>query len=549
MTATEAVADSRSRVLRLLDHPRLLTAAILLGGFFLLAFSFLIQDLGWFLWGAERALTDGKFYRDFVEMNAPMIMMLNTVPQSITRATGVSEVITYDAFIALMLVISLWLTRRIYHGVEISGAGPRWQWVLPTLLFGFVVVAPAIKSWGQREHITAMLVLPYLALALERAHGRLPSRAHIVAAALLCAVGIGIKPHFLLPLAAIEAFVGQHVGIRRALVRPELVIVGVSLTAYLIASMVVWPEYFRLMRDMGGAESYGAFLSGGLRAPSHFATSYSVMAILVSLAVPGRGGRQLLRRLLMWVVAGFLLSAFVQQKGFDYHFVPALVFATALFMMTLWETNSRHRLIRVAVALGMLVVFAKVGARALRTLRAVVTAPGSHVASTVDIVRTYAHGGTVLGVSLGLSPFVPAINYADAKWGSAFSTVWPLITAYDDQRTSHAPIRYHRPEEMGPLERYMFDRMIADMVQNPPDLIVFRRLLTDELYEDGRFNYLQYFSQDERFRRLFSQYRQLPIDEHYIWYARGELANRPFAPPRAPRFGTRWSRNCYNCLD
>ena len=549
MSVPDATAPAPRSIRRTLLDPRLITAAILIGGFFLLAFSAYIQDIGWFLWGAEVALTDGKLYRDFVEMNAPMIMVLNMIPEAVTLSTGISDMITYDLFTVLVLVLSLWLARRIYRETELAGDGPPWAWVLPALLIGYVVVAVSIKSWGQREHLTGMLVLPYLALALERVHGRVPSKALVIAAAVLCTIGIGIKPHFVFPLAAIEAFVAFGIGIRRAVFRLETVIVAVGLVAYLVLSMLIWPEYFRIMRDMGGADAYGGFLQSRMRAPSHFGTSLAVLTILISLAVPARERFRTLRKLLMWVVAGFLLAALSQQKGFDYHFIATLTFATALLMLTLADSTSRHTLARIAAGICLFVIVAKVGSRTLRTLRMVASGQGNHISSTIDIIDAYAPRGTVMGVSLGLSPFIPATTYTDAKWGSAFSTVWPLIRSYSDQSTSDAPIRYHKPAEMDPLERYMYDRMISDMVKNPPDLIVFRRLLTDELYGDGRFNYLEYFSQDERFRKLFSEYRLLPIDEHYAWYARGALADKPFTPPKPRRFGTRWSSNCYICLD
>lgn len=547
MTIAHPPGASPSR-LRGLARPRLLTAAILVGGFLLLAFSTFIQDLGWLLWGAERVLKGGKFYRDFVEMNPPMILLLNLVPQEVADATGVNAVIAYDAFVTLILTVSLWVTRIIYRGSETAGDAPSWEWVLPTLLAGFVIIAVSFRSWGQRDVITAVLVLPYLALALERVHGRAVSRALMIAAALMCAIGIGIKPHFLLPLACIEGFVAQHVGPRKALVRPELVIVASTLAAYLALSIVVWPEYFRLMWGLGGAQAYGAFLAGRSRALLHFGTFYGVMAILLSLSAPAPAARRSLRSLLMWIVGGFALAAVTQQKGFDYHLVPTMIFATALFILTLSEGGARRRLSLLAASASLLLMLGKVGSRALRTARMVVTAPGTHLSHAIDVIETYAPHGNILGVSLHLAPFIPATTYADAEWGSAFSTVWPLLPAYEDQRTSDAPIHYHTRAEMPPLERYMFDRMIDDMIRRPPDLIVFRRDLTDELYGDGRFNYLKYFSQDERFRRFFGTYTRLPIDDPFIWYARAPVAQRPFVPP-ARRFGTRWSTNCYNCLE
>ena len=529
--------------------PRVLTVLVLLFGFFLLAFSAFIQDLGWLLWGAEVSLTGGELYRDFVEMNAPMILVLNFIPQAVTEATGINAVITYDAFIALLLAASLFLTRHIYRTAERADEAPPWSWALPVLLLGYVVFAPAIKSWGQREFITAMLVMPYVALAHERIHLRAPSRLVVVLAALACAIGIGIKPHFLLPLAAIEVVVLRQLGFRRT-IRLELIVVGVALTAYLLLSFMLVPEYFRLMRDLGGSDAYAAFRPSELKAAMHFGTMYGVMAILISLAVPSRPAWVALRRLLVWLTAGFILSAVAQQKGFDYHLIPTIIFGTALLALVLSERAARRPVILLATAICVFVMAGKVASRTLRTVKLVVARPGTALSTAVDVIETYAPRGRVVGISLHLAPLVPATTYADVDWGSAFSTVWPLITAYEDQRTGRGPIRYHTREEMRPLERYMFDQIVTDITTHPPDLIVFRRLLTDELYGDGRFSYIQYFSRDERFRSTFSNYRRLPIDDNLlIWYARSDIADKAFDARRAHGLGTRWSHNCYNCLD
>lgn len=94
--------------------------------------------------------------------------------------------------------------------------------------------------------------------------------------------------------------------------------------------------------------------------------------------------------------------------------------------------------------------------------------------------------------------------------------------------------------------------MITDIITRRLALIVFRRALIDKLYGNGRFNYLTYFSQDDRFHKLFRNYRFLPIDDPFLWYTKSELANKPFVPRRERHLGTRWtanSYNCYNCFD
>ena len=530
--------------------PRLITALIILGGVFLIAFSTAFPDLSWMLWGAEVGLSGGKLYRDFIEVNPPLIIVLNMIPQAVSRATGFSALLMYDLFVALLLVMSLWLTRRIYRKAEEAGQGPPWEWVLPTLLFGFLVIAPTFRAWGQREFITAVLVLPYIALALERAHERAPSIGTVVTAAVLCAIGIGIKPHFVIPLVAIESFVLSRRGVVRTALRPEIIIVGALLVVYLLLSMVLWPDYFRFMRELGGASAYADFFAGQLKVLLHFGTVYSVMAILVSLAVPSRVSWRPLRLLMMLATAGFLFGAIAQQKGFDYHLLPAMVFATALFALSLVDGSARRPLILVAMSIAALLLAGKIGSRGLRTVRMLATSPGTQLTEVSDVIRQYAPPGTpVMAITLHASPFFPAVTSTRTRWASAFLSISNLITDYADQAKSDAPIRYHRPEEMGKRERYVFDRIVADLVANKPALIILRRSLTDELYHDGRFNYLTYFSQDQRFRELFKGYVRLPIEGNFIYYAPAALAAKNPPPVKGGRFATRWSAVCYNCLE
>lgn len=102
-------------------------------------------------------------------------------------------------------------------------------------------------------------------------------------------------------------------------------------------------------------------------------------------------------------------------------------------------------------------------------------------------------------------PMFPAVNYTGARWGSRFFSLWALSGPYRGQARAGSALRYHRRDEMGPAESFVFDAGVSDMLRDPPHLL-FVMTRPNGTLPHADFDYVTYFSQDPRFARIMGDY-------------------------------------------
>jgi hypothetical protein len=123
-----------------------------------------------------------------------------------------------------------------------------------------------------------------------------------------------------------------------------------------------------------------------------------------------------------------------------------------------------------------------------------------------------------LTTSLGTG--FPLVSYTGAKWVLRFNALWPLVGAYEPRAASAGIFPYHTPEEMGTVERFVFDAVIADLTANRPTLLIVDGTPPGNVLHG--FDYLLYFAQDPRFRTLLSGYHELPPISGYRIFQRND---------------------------
>ena len=163
--ATAALPRRRDAALaaaRLLRFLALLPAA----AFLLVALSPpLNHDVAAVLNFAERMLAGGRLYADLIDVNPPLIFVLNLLPAAIGAWTPLDAVqgllVCLLGFCALSAWLALRLGRPAAAPVEAACLGVALP--LLTLAAGY--------DFGQREHLMAVAALPYLVLAARRIEG------------------------------------------------------------------------------------------------------------------------------------------------------------------------------------------------------------------------------------------------------------------------------------------------------------------------------------------------------------------------------------------
>ncbi|MGH7517784.1 MAG: hypothetical protein ACREOC_09975 [Gemmatimonadales bacterium] len=491
-------------------------------------------DLAFYLYAAARVLDGAVLYRDIVEINPPLIIWLNLPAVLLGRLLGISDTLAYWLIVSLVIGAILVLSHRIASRLRFEGTTAGARYVL--LLLWFALFPLARGDFGQREHLVLAFLLPYLLLAGTRLQGAHGSAREALVVGMLAGIGLSLKPHFLLAWLAIEAFRRAGANAARWRLTPELVGVALSVGCYLAAVVALTPDYFQVIAVLGRA--YTSFMRRSLLDVTLLAPAVPLVlfALLAFIVHRRYASSTTLASLFAAAILGAYASAAVQQKGFTYHYYPAVALAVTLLALiasgrslpTNWIARAYVRLAR-AVAITTAVMAA--GATLFDAIR-----PRQEEARALaglgSVVRARAHGTPVGVLSYTINSAFPLMNEAGTTLASRFPCLWPLATSYWDSLKAGGQLRYHTPTEMGPAERFMWNAVRDDLVRARPNVLVILRPGRDVAHNGlRRLNYAAYFGRRPELAEFLSSYQLIEGQGEYLIYERVEADAARIGPP------------------
>jgi hypothetical protein len=462
-------------------------------------------DVAWFLEMATHTAEGNPLYLDargsMLEVNPPLaIWMLMPAIWIVTRLgleITAAPAILVGAEAAVAIVLSIAAVRRAPR------AARRGIW-LPAIA-GLCLPA---HDFAQREHQVVLLLAPYLiALAVTPDETSLP-RPLRVAIGLTAGLGISLKPHFVGAWVLCEAVIAVLDREPRRLVRTETVAAAILLALYAASVFVITPAYLRLVEEWGPL-----YLRMNVRTLSTMLLRFESVVSFGALALAWpRRHRGLSGRiaLVFGIVAGaFMLAVFVQGKGFDYHYFPALAFGAVSAGMTLSIASMRRE--RFAVRLPMVVLG---GCLLLVTLTRIaigfvlgdenrrLTAAYGRLAREQAVELQNGTGGLVV-LSTRLPHAFPMATHLGLAWPLRVPSLWALETVTPIGCTKAAA-------RDSAIERRFTDGIFADLAQSAPAVIVVAPLPSSMRPRSGCVTVVDHLSREPRFATMFARY--VPID-------------------------------------
>jgi hypothetical protein len=483
--------------------------------------AYMNHDPAWYLHMAGIWLDGATLYRDVIDTNPPLIVFLTALPVAISRALNLAGPLVFKAFVFAAAALSV--------GAAIPFVRRIWQDEYARFLVGTMLVFlifPFVKTeFGQREHFTVLLTVPYVLATCAYAVGRPAGRGFDAAAGALAGLGFAMKPHLLAGLVAFELTLGLLRRSPRHWLRPAAVSAAAAVLTYVAIVVLLVPGYLSVARDAmqvyGGLNSSAAFL---LRIADLQLWVVGLLLLLVLRLPPAQRAPCVL---LFAAATGFLIAAMVQLKGWGYHLYPARVFTLLYFAAVVAGITDAHPAVLQVIRGGKRSINAAVlAAVAIWSARYVAEAKKpiatDYVTSLSALIQeTRADTFALLGMQGLVYPAFPTTNYSGTRWVLRHNSLWFLPGIYVDEmkRPDHTDA-FHRLDAMPPLERRYFSEIVDDLCRNPPKLLVIEPPIPNAPVGRRSLDLVRYYRQDPRFDRLFSTYVHKATVGLYVAYER-----------------------------
>jgi hypothetical protein len=488
-------------------------------------------DVSWLLHAAGRLADGGTLGHDVVEVNPPLILWLKIPVVLAARALDVMPYLVWMGAIAVLAVVVAWWTARLLG--DLPGWGERRAAAACVVMLLMTLAVPRY-DFGQREHLAFLLTVPLLAVAMRRSEGVPTPAASAAAAGAVGALGLCVKPYFLLVAIALLAVALRRD--RHAWRRPEFLAIGAVGVAYTVAVLVAAPAWLALARTFAGP--YSRYLSGSLWFTALLGEGAWLcwLGLLAWVAARRHAGihRPAVDTLAIAMVA-FFAGAVLQRKGWRYQFLPGML-CMALFVPLL-AANVRHvstfarRLVLAgAVVASTLLLALGVYDGVNTTLMRPVWRPDldGNLPALAGEVRKAGPRPTVAVITSNVAMAFPLVEVTGARWWSRHPSIWAL--QLDDLTVPDARgiRRCRAPGERRGVAGIFLDGMREDMRATSPDVLILPQPDATVRGWGGalRVDYMECLRREPGMDRWLASYHPVSRVGPYVVYRPRELAGR-----------------------
>ncbi|WP_424941667.1 GtrA family protein [Aliiroseovarius sp. S253] len=455
------------------------------------------HDVAWYLVATEKLLAGAVLYVDVFEINPPLNFFLTVPAVLLSKLPGVSLVNGQYLFVAVLTAGSLAWSGHILRDADLL---PHRTRAIFLVLMGFGVTVAAINNIAQREHLLVLLILPWLVGQLS---GSIGPRS--ILPALVAAVGICLKPHFLIfPILMLGRDIWRNRSLR-PVIWPEymsMLAIGVSYALYVA---LVHPLYLSEIIPTGQVV-YGVYgtefsnVLNSIRVPVGFA----LIILVPNLIRPVQGSG-----VFALAVVGGLISYLVQGKGFLYHLVPMFSFVIlagfwiGLSTRTLWSARLLS-VIATSIACTIVISFQFYG-NGLKD-------------DVIKVARDLNVTGPLLTASEGLDAGPAAALELGLDWASRYPAQWVYPGALEMQTRTDCATQAELCNTIDGLLERNRQRMMDDLNIYQPELIAVSR---NKLTQVTTFtSWIAFMRPHPEFEPFMSNYKLVRSTNHHGFFLR-----------------------------
>lgn len=478
-----------------------LSAAIVLAMALLFAGKPLTNDVVWYLIATREWLAGAQLYETIMEVNPPLNFYLTAPVILLADQLGINDASAQYLLIwALLFIILFWCNTIIRTDFTLS---PMRQAVM-LIGFGVAMTLSALDSVGQREFLLVLLLMPWL---LAQVADRTQPAGREIATASIAAIGVCLKPHFVLfPLAVTLLRMLRTRSLRPVLSHSNLTFLAVGLT-YVAYVALVHPAY------LNDIVPVAQLVYGGYRAEPKvvyglYYREFLLIALPAAIALVDRNAAFNPHPFLAATIAGFLCYS-LQAKGFGYHLIPFLALGLVACLLVLVHARTFGP---TAVACGI----AWVG------VIGIVASEGFHRSYSVEMAkrvkRDLVDFDSVIALTTNLGAGPPVAFETGTIWASRYPTNWLVPGALNELAKTDCDTEVELCARLQAIAARNRSDNITDMIAYKPDLLIVDRY--SGYFDVERFDWLTFMAGDPAWAGVFDQYQLVGNSQRYDYYAR-----------------------------
>jgi hypothetical protein len=482
-------------------------------------------DVSWLMRASQKLLNGGRYYTDFIETNPPLILYFYISPVLMAKLFHVGFAIPLKLYIFAWAAISVFICGFLLKDIFADGDGRSRNILLLTIAFVYVLLPG--YSFGEREHIALILTLPYLLVIVSRLGNKIPGRYLLLLIGVMAGTGFALKPYFLFVLVFIEFYLMFKRRDFFSWIRLETSALIFFIIIYVISIFLITPEYIYKVWPL----VYRLYFIGAKESWSLVLSQSAIVFYLITLGfivlLYDKIRHKNLINVLMLAATGFLCSYLIQRTPWYYHVFPALALTSILIVLLLCEYIANINLQKSATKWKGFILVACIGAVIMlfpvlstysHIKAGVVIKNNVHTDPLLNFAKKNARGGPIYVFTIQILMNSTLVDYAKVPSASRLPS---LLFMPGLDRLINLPQKSKVASERFMKEKQeVIDIVVDDLSKNPPSLMFVDEGKKNPSSDEKRFDYLQFFSQDKRFKEIFVHYTYVKTLGDFAIYAR-----------------------------
>lgn len=505
----------------------IIIAIILLSSIAIQSNLFLNSDISWLLDIVHRWFQGGNYQQNFFENNPPMILYLYAFPEWISEKMNFNHIIVIRVFTYLLSILSLALSCKIVNKIFKDNDGLTKTSFLIGLTFCYWLLP--VYEFGQREHWMIMLVMPYLLLAVLRCKGEAVFSKFSVLIGVLAGIGFALKPHFLLTFVFIEIYLIIKTQKLSTWFRSEAVIVVFIVLAYLTSIFLFMPKYITAVLPYVWNFYLNTVKESFFELVVNSIGITWLAAVIFYFVLRKKIIDSDVYAIMVIANIGFMLVYLLQGRSWYYHAIPMFTISILLLLLfcarciqkinSLPSASFKYYWINLYLIISIIVLFPLFFIYRLTTFNVnKKNSQQSYINQLIQFVKNYPVKGSIYFFSASVVPSSTVVDYARVTSASRFPSFWMLPGIIKIQ---HSKLNDNKLKMIDDANYFITQAVVEDFERNSPQLVFVDSLKYPSNFGTYPFDFIKYFSQDPKFKRIWSNYRYLEHINIYSVYRKG----------------------------